>query len=792
MGEPLQVLCCADLYGEKVNLVVPFEDVPGIGDFIQKVTDYFELEGRNRVQPASAEYKPFAIGQMQVFNSQGNSDGQWEDLARPGQLTTGCQVYIFQLNTQEVPGDFPEPKQASHPDSRRILGASGAADGPPAAGPTAPDASGRNRALGASASAAAPAYAAVGVPVYPAPAGGDGGVALPAAAGAGLWGSLTEGMTFDYVTKEVLNGITIGFAQIPESVAFAFLANIKPPIALHAAWMVGMICSLGGGRPAMVNGATGAFAAIISTFIPAPKENGGNGEGVELLFPSVMVAGVLMFLFAALKLSRFIKILPSPVMIGFCNGLAIVIGLAQLHPFKDPDTHKWKSGMELFWMLVITAVSMLVMEFFGKIPLKILKIIPSSFLAIVSAIFLEFVVVRSAGSRTNCIADVSKFSSDTRFPIPFFVDHTSTDYDLGKITADGAAGKIAIQGILLAVVGTIESLMTSEVVESFVKTPSNNQKTVISMGAANMLSGFFGGMGGNAMIGLSTINSLNGGKGRLAPTTTALVVMIAIVGAYPLLNYIPVAALAGIMIVVVLHTFKWFSVPIIIAAFLPETWRERATQCTGGRINFHKKIPRMEAFVIVLVTVMSILLNIAYAVGAGVAVCCMAFAWGAGDNFEERVVESMDGETKVYTIDGPFFFVSSNQFVKKMDPVNDPNNVEVRFGYSTVMDYSAMEAMHKVSASYRAKKKKVTFRSVNPASKRLISKSAALLQEIDYAPEPMPVPEIQGFAITPEAAAEQAQAQDPDSRSPRAQEYDMEESGQSGHSPRPLRMKATE
>jgi len=236
-------------------------------------------------------------------------------------------------------------------------------------------------------------------------------------------GGCLEGWTVKHVTKEVLLGLTIGFAQIPESVAFAFLAHVKPPIALHAAWMIGLICSIFGGRPAMVNGATGAFAAIISTFLPPPAENGGNGAGIELLFPSVMFAGLLMLLVGSLNLSKFILLLPAPVMIGFCNGLAIVIGAAQLHPFQDPETHDWKSGAELWWMITITLVSMLVMEFLPKIPLKIFKLIPSSLVAILMAVLIEFAIVRPTGSRTDTIRDVSEFTSETALPIPFFRGH---------------------------------------------------------------------------------------------------------------------------------------------------------------------------------------------------------------------------------------------------------------------------------------------------------------------------------------------------------------------------------
>ncbi|CAJ1367963.1 unnamed protein product, partial [Effrenium voratum] len=523
-----------------------------------------------------------------------------------------------------------------------------------------------------------------------------------------------EGLTGSYITKEVLLGVTIGFAQVPESVAFAFLAHVRPHVALHAAWMVGLFCSLLGGRPGMVNGATGAFAAIIATFLPVPKVPGGNGEHVELLFPSVMLAGFLMLAASAANLSRFILLLPTPVMVGFCNGLAIVIGLAQLHPFhSEANASGWKEGFELLWMLVITAVSMLTMEFLPKVPLQIFKVIPSSLMAILVAILLEFAVVRPCGWRTDTIGDVSEFTSETAFPIPFFVDHPSTGYDLSKIVSSwSSVQSVLVQGVLLCVVGSIESLMTSEVVESFVKTPSEGDRSLFAMGLGNIVSGFLGGMGGNAMIGLSTINSLNGGRGRMAPTCTALVVMASVMGAYRLLNFIPVAALAGIMIVVVLHTFKWFSIAMVLAAILPKSMRDR--------LNLHRKVPRVEAFVILVVTVLSKQTNIAIAVLLGVSICAVAFAWDAGQHF--KLAESMHGKVKVYDIDGPLFFTSANRLVKLLDPSRDPEEVELRFGEATLMDFTSVETLHKVALNYKAVGKSITFHTLNMSSQKLIEK----------------------------------------------------------------------
>jgi len=552
-------------------------------------------------------------------------------------------------------------------------------------------------------------------------------------------GGMFAGYTTQYVTKETLLGLTIGFAQIPESVAFAFLANIKPPIALHAAWMVGLFCSLFGGRPGMVNGATGAFAAIIATFLPEPLEDGGNGLGVETLFPSVMLAGFLMMLVGFADLSRFILLLPAPVMLGFCNGLAIVIGLAQLHPFQDSKTHDYKEGAELAWMLVITLASMCTMEFLPKLPLKVFKLIPSSLVAIIVAIVIEFAIVRNVGSRTNTIRDVSEFTADTAYPCPFFIDSPGREYDLDAlgfgggsfkhwISTDGPGGTVFIQGVLLCIVGTIESLMTSEVVESFVKTPSDGKRTVLAMGVGNMMSGFFGGMGGNAMIGLSTINVLNGGTGRLAPTVTALVVMAACVGAYPLLNFIPVSALAGIMLVVVLHTFKWSTLTMLIN-ILPQSIRVKF-----GSYG-QRKIPRIEVFVVVVVTLVSILANIAYSVIVGVAICAIAFSWNAAGMLEVRTEDVPEGCKRIYHIEGPVFFTTANKLLKMFDADNDPEVVEVVFGYSSLMDYTAISTLHRVASDYAAKDKKVIYKCLNISSQKLVDKANDLVKAIKFTPK---------------------------------------------------------
>jgi SulP family sulfate permease len=264
-------------------------------------------------------------------------------------------------------------------------------------------------------------------------------------------------------------------------------------------------------------------------------------------------------------------------------------------------------------------------------------------------------------------------------------------------------------------------------VESYVKTPSNGKKTVTAMGVGNLLSGFFGGMGGNAMIGLSTINVLNGGRGRLAPCTTAFIVFAAVAGAYEALNYIPVSALAGIMLVVVLHTFKWFSVGIMVSSVMPSFVRNALH---NNCYSFERKIPRIEAFTILLVTLCAYFLNIAYAVGAGLALCAIHFAWSSMSTFDVKE-KYVDGK-KIYEVNGPLYFTSANAFVKILKPETDPEVVEVRFGYASVMDYTAIATMHKLSCAYKDQGKKITFHSLNQTSQNLILEGKTLVGAIEY------------------------------------------------------------
>lgn len=338
------------------------------------------------------------------------------------------------------------------------------------------------------------------------------------------------------------------------------------------------------------------------------------------------------------------------------------------------------------------SIAMLVMEFVPKIPHKAARVLPSSLLAIFSAVFIEFCLVRGvAGAKTPVIGEVAEFT--LTYPYPFFLD---SDYDMGLIGA-GDAGKILVQGALLAIAGIVQGLLTTEVVYDFLKTPTNASAVCLSCGVANIVSGFLGGMGGDAMIGLSTINCLNGGKGRLGPTVTALGIAACMFGAYPLLNFIPVAALAGVMIVVVLHTFKWFSVPMVAAAALPASLRKP--------LRLPESVDRWDMLIVAVVTALVVALNLVYAVGVGLVMASLRYAWETARELD--IEDAWQDGAKVYLVRGRLFFGTSMRFHTYFDYAEDPEEVTIALDAAPA-DYSASAALAKVEAMYRRQGKRVS------------------------------------------------------------------------------------
>ncbi len=471
------------------------------------------------------------------------------------------------------------------------------------------------------------------------------------------------------IKTELIAGLTVSLALVPEAIAFAFVAGVHPLVALYAAFMVGLLTSVFGGRPGMISGATGALAVVMVEIV--------HSHGVEYLFGAVVLMGIMQILVGVLKLGKFSRIIPETVMLGFVNGLAIVIFLAQLDSFKLDGA--WLTGMTLVVSVVIVLITMLMMYVLPKVN----KNIPGALVAIgvISLVVYVFKIdVITVGDLASVKGGLPTFSLPN---IPFNLDTLMI---------------ILPYSFIFASIGLIESLMTLRLVDDLTDTRGSTDKECIGQGIANTITGLFGGMGGCAMIGQSMINVENGGRSRLSGISAALFLLSFILFGSKLIEVIPIPVLTGVMFMVVISTFEWLSFRII------------------------KKIPRSDAFVIILVTVVTIFADLAVAVGLGIVASSLVFAWKKGNKISIQSTEMHDG-IKEYRVKGVLFFGSVANFNERFDPTNDPEVVEVNFLRARIFDYSGVEALSLLSEKYEKAGKKLLVKNINKSCKLLIEKA---------------------------------------------------------------------
>jgi SulP family sulfate permease len=487
---------------------------------------------------------------------------------------------------------------------------------------------------------------------------------------------------------DILSGITVAFALVPEAVAFAFVAGVDPIVGLHAAFIIGFITAVFGGRPGMISGATGAIAVVLVALVAT--------HGIEYMFAAIVVMGVLQVLAGVLHLGKFIRMVPHPVMLGFVNGLAIVIFLAQLGQFKTVDGNgvmHWMQGEQLYTMFALVAATMV-----GIFTLqKVTKAVPPSLVAIVGIT----VVVMAFGLNAPTIVDYLQSMTGNAeatlhggFPT-FSIPMVPLTFETLRIVLPYA--------VILAAVGLIESLLTLTLVDELTDTRGRGNKECVAQGAANVTCGFFGGMGGCAMIGQSMININSGGRGRTSGVTAALVLLAFVMFASGLIEMVPVAALVGVMFMVVLGTFEWSSFRVL------------------------HKIPRSDAFVIVLVSAVTVFTDLAMAVFIGVIVSALVFAWKHAQVIHAGTEIDANG-SKIYTLHGPLFFGSIKSFLDLFDPKNDPNDVVIEFQHTRVSDHSAIEAIDNLAERYDRLGKKLHLRHLSSDCRQLLSKAGSMVE----------------------------------------------------------------
>lgn len=482
---------------------------------------------------------------------------------------------------------------------------------------------------------------------------------------------------------EVLSGLTVALALVPEAVAFALIAGLSPLTGLYAAFMMGLVTSILGGRPGMISGATGAVAVVIVTL--------AQSHGVEYIFATVVLAGLIQMAAGFLKLGKLMRLVPHPAIFGFVNGLAIIIFMSQMDQFKTADGD-WLTGNPLYLMIGLVAITMLII---WGLP-KLSKAIPASLVAILTI----FGVVVAFGIDTKTVGDMASIKGG--FP-PFHIPNVPFSIETLAI--------IMPYALIVAGVGLIESLLTLNIVDEITETRGRGNKEAVAQGTANVLSGLFSGMGGCAMIGQSLINISNGARARLSGIVASIMLLVFIMYGASLIEKLPMAALTGLMIMVAIGTFEWAS------------------------LKTFKRMPKSDIFVMVLVTLVTVFLhNLALAVLIGVIIAALVFAWDNAKRIRARKHVDADG-VKHYEIYGPLFFGSSTAFAEKFDILNDPDHVIIDFAESRVVDMSAIEALNKITERYAKVNKKIHLRHLSPDCVKLL-KNAEEIIEVNVMEDP--------------------------------------------------------
>ena len=508
------------------------------------------------------------------------------------------------------------------------------------------------------------------------------------------------------VKDDIFSGLTVALALVPEAVAFAFIVGISPIIGLYGAFMMALITAIIGGRPGMISGATGAMAVVMVGLVTEATAYGnsmgldGTVVGLQFLFATLLLTGLIQILAGVFKLGKYVRMIPHPVMMGFVNGLAIVIMLSQLSMFKSEG--EWLSGERLFTMIGLVALTMSLMVLIPKISKKIPATLIAILLVSALVIFLNidtetvrsFVASGSLDGNGSLAADLPKFAVPN---IPLTMESLQI---------------MLPYAFILAAVGLIESLMTLNLIDELTESHGHGNRECVAQGTANIVNGFFGGMGGCAMIGQSIINIKSGGRGRLSGIVAGLALLMFILFTSEYIEMVPIAALVGVMFMVVIGTFAWSTFKIV------------------------NKIPKSDLLVIGVVTLVTVVADLAVAVLTGIIISALVFAWENALRIRARKHTDEHG-IKHYEIYGPLFFGSTKLFTEKFDAKGDPKEVVIDFKESRIMDQSAIEAINKITQKYLEVGKTIHLRHLSQDCTKLIKKAEKIcvvnvLEDPDY------------------------------------------------------------
>nr|AFA52600.1 putative sulfate permease family protein [Vaucheria litorea] len=559
---------------------------------------------------------------------------------------------------------------------------------------------------------------------------------------------------------DILAGITVGLTAVPTAVAFSVLANVNPSVGLRGSWIIMLTMAIFGGRPGMIYCNSGSMGVILE---PLNKD-----YSVEYMFYAFIIAGIVQIIIGYGGIAKVVRLMPVSVMIGFVNGLAIVLLLAQVKNFKRGsifsdssnvatansrrlastsfdvlfNDNEWISGSELGYMFIVVISTMLTVIYANRVT----NLLPPILIGVIVATIVEWGLIRGIiGSETNTLGEVAEISGT----FPQDLVWTGAQYKMPPLNADTLSIVIGPALSLLAV-GLVESLMTVRLVNEITCTPSNINREAIFGGVGNLFAGTLGGQGGNSEIGLTMVNLRSGGRNRVAGVTSGLLVLIIVLGAYPVINLIPMAGLVGVMVVIAWNTFDWSSLPKVIASLSPRSWRNSPdtdahdrtksglfTRDANARRNLlaSQGISRPDALIIIAVTIITPFTNLAIAVGVGVGLALLTYTWQSGyrvstHTYFRKGVDITDPPIiKVYDIVGPIFYASTDTFLNLFDYHNDPPLVEIHFYTANICDYSALQAINTLGERYKKSGRKLRLRFIRGESLRVITRGNQLLGE---------------------------------------------------------------
>ena len=484
---------------------------------------------------------------------------------------------------------------------------------------------------------------------------------------------------------DALAGLTTALALVPGSIAFAFVAGVPPISGLYAGFIICLITAALGGRPGMISSAAGSLAVVMVALVAEGNRRGGEGAGFEYLLLAVILMGVIQVLIGVLRLARFIRLVPHPVMMGFVNGLAIVVFLSQLKMFRERDgatVGDWLQGPPLWTMIGLCAATMAIVYLFPRITRKV----PSSLVAIITVSLVAFF-----GISTFTVGDLSS------------VQGSLPSLHLPQVPLTWETFRfIAPYAVILSLVGLVETLMTLQLIDEVTDTRGKGNREALALGAANIVAGAFKGMGGCALVGESLINIGSGGRGRMSGVFAAIALLTFILVGAPLIDRIPIAALTGVMFVVVIATFEWTSFKTL------------------------GKVPLSDVFVIIAVTGITVWQDLAIAVISGVVLSALVFAWKSAKHVRLSVVSETE-EERIYGLEGLLYFGSVRDFAEQFRPADDPPRVIVDFRQAKVCDLSGLVAIKSLAERYRKQGRTLQLRHLSPDCRRMLDRAGSLV-----------------------------------------------------------------